>query len=344
MNYKVKIYGAGSIGNHYANQYINRGWSVTIFDIDKKALLRTKNLIYPSRYGKWNNKINLLTKDDNKFYDLIIIGTPPSSHFSIAKKQVKKKLCKILHIEKPLAVPNKKIVRNFEKLSAKSNIKFICGYNHIFTKCIAEGKKILKKNIIGKINSISSFNMVHWGAIFKAHPWLKGPQDSYLGYYLRGGGSLCEHSHGLNMLVHFINYLKLGKINRINSNIYFVKKNKVNYDYVNFINFKTDKNVVSNLVQDVITSPSIKKMHFQGEKGSLEIILDFKSNLDAIVIKKNDKEKIIKFNKNRAEDFVGQVNFITQELRNKRNNCKEIFQESILTMKLICAAFQNNKS
>ena len=32
-------------------------------------------------------------------------------------------------------------------------------------------------------------------------------------------------------------------------------------------------------------------MYFQGEKGSMEMILDFKKNLDAIIIKKNDKEK-----------------------------------------------------
>ena len=48
----------------------------------------------------------------------------------------------------------------------------------------------------------------------------------------------CEHSHGLNLLIHFINHLNLGKINKINSSIYFNKNNKINYDYVNFINFK----------------------------------------------------------------------------------------------------------
>ena len=344
MSYSVKIYGAGSIGNHYANQYVGRGWRVSIYDKDQKALLRTKKLIYPSRYGKWNKKIKLLFKDDDKFYDLIVIGTPPSSHYSIAKKQVKKGLCKLLHIEKPLTVPNNKTVKDFKKLSLNNNIKFICGYNHIFTKCISEGKKILSKNVIGKITSISSYNMVHWGVIFKAHPWLKGPHDSYLGFYKKGGGSLCEHSHGLNLLIHFINHLNLGKINKINSSIYFNKSNKINYDYVNFINFKTDKNVVSNLIQDVVTSPSIKKMHFQGEKGSMEMILDFKKNLDAIIIKKNDKEKIIKFKKNRAKDFEGQVNFITKELKTKKDCCKKIFNESILTMQLICKAFQYNKS
>ena len=43
MSYSVKIYGAGSIGNHYTNQYVGRGWRVSIYDKDQKALLRTKN-------------------------------------------------------------------------------------------------------------------------------------------------------------------------------------------------------------------------------------------------------------------------------------------------------------
>ena len=30
----------------------------------------------------------------------------------------------------------------------------------------------------------------HWEGIFKAHEWLDGPQDSYLGFSQRGGGAI----------------------------------------------------------------------------------------------------------------------------------------------------------
>ena len=43
----VLIFGAGSIGNHLANASRNLDWNVTIFDIDQKALKRTKEEIYP---------------------------------------------------------------------------------------------------------------------------------------------------------------------------------------------------------------------------------------------------------------------------------------------------------
>jgi prephenate dehydrogenase len=46
----VKIYGAGSIGNHLAYACRSKGWNVLICDVDKEALECTKSEIYPSRY------------------------------------------------------------------------------------------------------------------------------------------------------------------------------------------------------------------------------------------------------------------------------------------------------
>ena len=57
--YRVKIYGAGSIGNHLSYACRNKGLDVTVCDIDESALSRMKNDIYPSRYGKWDNEIVL---------------------------------------------------------------------------------------------------------------------------------------------------------------------------------------------------------------------------------------------------------------------------------------------
>ena len=56
---KILIYGSGSIGNHYANGFVERNHKVYVTDIDSKALERMKNTIYPQRYGSWNNKIQL---------------------------------------------------------------------------------------------------------------------------------------------------------------------------------------------------------------------------------------------------------------------------------------------
>ena len=74
---KAKIIGAGSVGNHLANACRRRGWMVTLSDIDNNALLRSKNLIYPSRYGKWDPEIVL--KDYSE--DLINLAAKKSVKF-----------------------------------------------------------------------------------------------------------------------------------------------------------------------------------------------------------------------------------------------------------------------
>ena len=65
------------------------------------------------------------------------------------------------------------------------------------------------------------------GGYFKAHPWLSGPNDSYLGFKNRGGGALMEHSHGLHLLMLIFAKYKL-EIDNINSSILMDKN--LNYD------------------------------------------------------------------------------------------------------------------
>ena len=100
---KVKIFGAGSVGNHYAYACVKKKWKVTVVDIDTKALKRMEKKIFPSRYGYWDKKIILKSKDDNDYYDLVMIGTPPESHLKIAIKELKKKKKqRIIKIEKKI--------------------------------------------------------------------------------------------------------------------------------------------------------------------------------------------------------------------------------------------------
>ena len=84
---KVKIYGAGSIGNHLAHACRDKGWEVLICDIDPEALERTKNDIYPARYGHWDKTIRLATLENlpDEEFDIVIVGTPPDTHLRIAK-------------------------------------------------------------------------------------------------------------------------------------------------------------------------------------------------------------------------------------------------------------------
>ena len=67
----VKIYGAGSIGNHMANASRAMGMKVDVVDIDETALNRMKGDIYPSRYGAWDENISLHTQRRSRSADRI---------------------------------------------------------------------------------------------------------------------------------------------------------------------------------------------------------------------------------------------------------------------------------
>ena len=87
---KARIFGAGSIGNHLSNALRKLKYEIEVIDIDKSALLRMRNDIYPSRYGEWDNNIKLLNEPSEELVDLEIIGTPPDTHSNILLDNVSK--------------------------------------------------------------------------------------------------------------------------------------------------------------------------------------------------------------------------------------------------------------
>ena len=192
---KIKIIGAGSIGNHFANAAKKLKLMVDVFDKDPKALIRMKNLIYPERYGKWDDSINILEVNNKNFYDLIIIGTPPDTHLEIAMNELKTEP-KAMLIEKPLTTPIFKNYKSFFARVNESNTRFFCGYDHVLGEAAQKIGEIYKKYSFGKLITIDVEFREHWQGIFDAHSWLDGPKDTYLGFTSRGGGAIGEHYNG----------------------------------------------------------------------------------------------------------------------------------------------------
>ena len=150
----VKIYGAGSIGNHFAHASLRMGWNVDVYDNDEIALLRMKNDIYPQRYGEWNNKINLYNSNDKnkKKYDLIIIGTPPNTHLEIFTEIIKEGPKAVL-IEKPLCRPSLSDLKKIEQIVLGSTRVFV-GYNHVVSEGINKIIELINSGIIGEVITI----------------------------------------------------------------------------------------------------------------------------------------------------------------------------------------------
>ena len=193
---KVLIIGAGSIGNHLAYACRQKNLHVSIYDIDEPALLRTKKMIYPSRYGEWDTQIKLLNEfPQTEKYNIVIIGTPPDSHLSIASKVLQEIKPNVILIEKPLCPPGMKGLETLKGIRAKSNTTVLVGYNHNLTANTKFVENLLDEVFLGIPLSMHVRWLEYWGGIFEAHPWLDGPKDSYLGFSERGGGACAEHSH-----------------------------------------------------------------------------------------------------------------------------------------------------
>jgi predicted dehydrogenase len=326
---KVKIYGAGSIGNHLAQASIRMGWNVDMCDIDPEALLRTKNDIYPSRYGEWDNSIGLYDYNNVPVggYDLVIIGTPPDSHMSLALTAVKEGAKAVL-VEKPLCTPDLVGAQELFDEAKKKNCIIFIGYDHAISKSAMYMAKLLKDKIVGKAQTIDVEFREHWGGIFAAHPWLDGPSDTYLGFWERGGGACGEHSHAINLFQMFANAAKVGRIIEVNATMEYVKDNKVNYDNLCLMQIKTENGMIGRVVQDVITQPTSKWARVQSDNGFVEWYCGNKPGVDTVIYGENNKStKTEEVSKTRPDDFYEEMKHIDLAIKNK-----DIYDESPISL------------
>ncbi|MHA1370875.1 MAG: Gfo/Idh/MocA family protein [Promethearchaeota archaeon] len=342
----ILIYGAGSIGNHLAHACRNKEWNVTIVDIDQDALNRTKNDIYPSRYGKWDTKIELVTPERMNQIDpdLTVIGTPPDTHMEIALNEILRAEPKVMLIEKPLCTPDLNGYQALLTASMNQKTKILTGYNHVLTKNTRDAEKILAAGIIGTPLGISVRWLEHWGGIFSAHPWLNGPADSYLGYSHRGGGACGEHSHGINLFQHFTRILNAGRIVDVRATMDMVESEGTLYDRVSHINVITENELVGSISLDVITKPAVKTLRIQGDRGFMEWYANFDTTHDAVIWQADGgvKEKLL-IPKTRPDDFKGEIDEIEAILKGESSGDSISLECGYETMLVIAAAYRSNE-
>ncbi len=345
--YKVKIFGAGSIGNHLANACRRKDWQVSICDIDREALERTRTDIYPARYGKWDDEIRLATPGDieNEDFDLVIIGTPPDSHMAIACSELERRPPKVLLIEKPVCTPSLEDANKLVNLQKDTGTFVAVGYNHTLTAHSQRAAEIISQGLLGKTQTISAAFREYWGGIFGAHPWLSGPEDSYLGFSQRGGGAGGEHSHATNIWQHFAWLTGSGRINRVMAMLDMVDDGKVSYDQLFLVNVQTDKGLVGSIIQDVVTEPPVKAARIQGDQGFMEWTVNIDSGHDALrYAGSNGKICEELFPKTRPDDFAGEISHIEEILSGASLEDSPIAViRGLDTMLVVSAAYLSHK-
>lgn len=343
---KVKIYGAGSIGNHLAHAARHLGWDVVMCDIDPAALNRTKVNIYPERYGQWDEEIQLTSYSNAPTggFDLIIIGTPPDTHMELAIMALQENPTALL-IEKPLCTPNLAGANEVYMLSESLGIPVFTGYNHVVGYAARFLSELCQSLIAKETTTVDVEFREHWGGIFNAHPWLDGPNDTYLGFSDLGGGATGEHSHAINFW-QFLSYLiGAGRIVEVQATMNFVSSNGADYDDLSVLTFKTETGLLGRCVQDVITRPARKFARIQFPDKFIEWHCNAEPGLD--IVKYSDegqKTQIENFKKTRPIDFICELEHIQSVVNDRKLSSPLSLKRGLETMLVVAAAYNSAKS
>lgn len=317
MSFRVKIYGAGSAGNHLAHASRSLGWEVYLCDTDDAALERTRYQIYPSRYGKWDESVHLANARDvpRNIYDLIIISSSPDSHIKLALDALSEKPKAVL-VEKPFCAPDLTDAEKFHKKSVDLETRVYVGYNHVAGLAAQKISNLISKQKRDQFLTMDVEFREHWAGIFSAHPWLSGPSDTYLGSWRRGGGAGGEHSHATNLWQHFAHTIGAGRVVEVTAALDYVRNGKIDYDRLCCLNLTTEDGFIGRVVQDVVTLPSRKWGRIQTDKGYVEFLIGSQPDADAVFWQndtENRNELLIK--KIRPDDFIQELKHIDQSIK-----------------------------
>ncbi len=341
--YRVKILGAGSIGNHLANASRAMGWAVDLCDIDAAALERTRNDIYPARYGAWDEAIRLFEAKDapRGAHDMIFVGTPPDSHMALALAAIEEGPRALL-IEKPLCGPDLDRAQAVVEAAAAKGVACFVGYDHVVGAASLRAGALIGAGTAGDTATLDVEIREHWGGIFAAHPWLEGPHDTYLGFWHRGGGAAGEHSHGLNLWQHFAHELGAGRVVAVTATLDYVSDGAVDYDRLCFATLRTESGLIGRVVQDVVTKPPRKWARVQGADGYIEWHCGYRQGADAVLWARDGEaanEEL--FEKTRPDDFVQELRHIDAALAGNPAASPISLERGMETMLVIAAAHKS---
>jgi predicted dehydrogenase len=340
---RVKILGAGSIGNHLSHAARRLGWSVDLCDVDGAALRRTRQEIYPGRYGTWDAAIRLFDDADapRGNYDLIVIGTPPDSHMGLALEAVREKPSAVL-VEKPLCTPKLESAQVLVDLASEFEVPVFCGYDHVVGRASDRMAGVIQTGALGNVATIDVEFREHWGGIFAAHPWLSGPADTYLGYWERGGGASGEHSHAINLWQHFAHLVSAGRVVEVSAVIDYVEDIGTAYDRLCLLSLVTESGLIGRVVQDVVTNPPRKWGRVQGAGGYVEWHCGYKPGCDAVIQGGPSgvaDEQL--FEKSRPDDFIRELRHLDAALAGDPSRSPIALERGLETMLVVAAAHRS---
>jgi predicted dehydrogenase len=339
---RAKIVGAGSIGNHLARACRSAGLDVDMVDVDPAALARAREEIYPQRYGAWDPAIGLHTPDTAPVgdYDLIVIGTPPDSHLPLAEAALDEG-CRALLIEKPLCTPDLDGLADFARRARDARTRVLVGYTHSVATATERFVARVREGVVGEVLSIDTETREHWGGILRAHPWLPGPESSYLGSWRRGGGALGEHSHGLHLWLQLARVAGAGEVAEVSATLDLRMIGDVEHDRIALLDLTTETGLVGRCVQDVVTEPASKGARVTGTDGVLELRFERDLQRDVILHSAPGAEPVVEsVPTNRLDDFSRELAHVLDVLASGAPSPLDL-EHGMRTMDVIAASFRS---
>jgi predicted dehydrogenase len=342
----VKVIGAGSIGNHLAHGCRSKGWDVTIVDLNAEALERTRDTIYPSRYSAWDEAITLATPDEvtGKVFDIVIVGTPPATHLSVATAELRATPPQLMLIEKPLSHPDPEAITTFLTLVEKSPTRVLVGYNQRHKPNTLKFLEVAQNPNLGKLTRLSSHMLESWDGILKAHFWMKSEKDSYLAFTDQGGGALLEHSHALNLFLYFAHELNQGPVIAVKASMDWVEDESGKYDRDTRLDLTLESGLVGEVRQDLHTSPAKKQAVATFENGSVVWSMGDSSDTVSLLAANGNEEETWEFSKTRPDDFRGEISHLDDLIQSPDLGSSLHLDHGVEVMEIALAAIDSSQS
>jgi predicted dehydrogenase len=212
------------------------------------------------------------------------------------------------------------------------------GYDHVVGQAAQKLAELISDGAIGDVLTLDVEFREHWGGIFKAHPWLTGPSDSYLGYWRRGGGASGEHSHALNLWQFLARHIGAGRVTEVDAMLRYVKDGAADYDSLCCLNLTTESGFAGRVVQDVVTHPVRKVAVVQGTGGTLQWVNGYEAGVDAVLYASSTKEEVWRFPKTRPDDFIAELRHIQAVTAGALQTSPISLESGLDTMLVIAAA------
>jgi len=262
----------------------------------------------------------------NKFYDCILVCTPPSTHVDIALKGLK--AGSNIFIEKPLSDSCDRLDELKNLIDEKNSLVFV-GFNLRFHKATNMIKDMINKNKFGKLLHVSAYfgqYLPDW------RPW-QDYRQNYTAQKQLGGGIIQDASHEIDYLRWLI-----GEPISIHSDFVYTDSLEVDTEAIADIILKFENNVLGQIHLDFIRREYKRSLELLFENGIIQ--WDYSKSTLEIFDSTNKSWQTITLNESDNEMYVKEIAHVMKCIEDKSpspiidlNNGISTFQISELIKK-----------